>query len=87
MLGELGLVLAVPADEAALVAREGERLQATFQGLQHRDAVQEDPGGVAAQRALPLLVDDLSAHPGTVERGARLLSPCPVTLGGELAVP
>jgi hypothetical protein len=57
----------MPADESARLAGVRTRLQAALQSLQHRYAVQEDPRRVAAHRALPLLVDDLSAHAGTVE--------------------
>ena len=58
----LGLVRAMPADEAALLAGVGQCLEPTLERLEHRAAVQKDPCLAAAHRAFALFVHDLRAH-------------------------
>jgi hypothetical protein len=48
----LGLVHSMPADETALIARPGQGCEAPLECLEHRVAVEEDPGRVAAHRTL-----------------------------------
>ena len=52
----------MPADEAALRAGVGHRLEPTLKRLEQRAAVQQDPRLAAAHRALPFFVYDLRAH-------------------------
>ena len=64
---QVNLVRSMPANESALVAREGDCVQATFERLQRGHPVEEDPESVAAHRARPLLVSGALTH--RVRRG------------------
>jgi hypothetical protein len=83
----------MPANEAALLAGEGDRLQATFERLQRRHPVKEDPERAAAHRARPLLVSgELTHDPSLRGRCAELvlqehkLEPLDCTVSGELVL-
>jgi hypothetical protein len=83
----------MPANEAALLAGEGDRLQPTFERLQRGHPVEEDPECAAAHRARPLLVSSALTHdPSLCARCAELvlqehkLVPLDYTVSGELVL-
>jgi hypothetical protein len=66
----LSLVRSMPADEAALLAGVGQRLQSTFKRLEQRAAVQKGPCLATAHRAFAMFVQDLRPHGSGVFRRA-----------------
>ena len=67
----LGFVRSMPADEAALLAGVGQRLESTLKRLEQRAAVQKDPCLATAHRAFALFVHDLRPHGSGVFRTTR----------------
>jgi hypothetical protein len=63
----------MPANESALLARQGDCLQPTLERLQSGHAVEEDPEGVAAHRARPLLVSRALTHDTSLRPSAELV--------------
>ena len=62
LLRVLGLVRAMPADEAALLAGIRERLESALESLQERPPLEERPFLATAHRALAVLVHHLRSH-------------------------
>ena len=83
----------MPANEAALVAGEGDRVQPSFERLQCGHPVEEDPDRAPAHRARPLLVSRALTHDPSLRAGCaglvlqeHKLEPLDYAVSGELVL-